>query len=84
MDLTGERQVDLEADIKSGVGRVEVRLPREVGVRVDVKGGLARANVSGLQKESGVYVNDAYGSSDVTVRIDIRAGVGLIELRVVE
>jgi hypothetical protein len=38
--------------------------------------------MSGLRKKSGDYVNDAYGDSDVTLRIKVEAGIGAIELRV--
>jgi hypothetical protein len=82
--LSGDWQVDLDADIKGGAGRAALRLPRDVGVRVDVEGGLGKVNASGLKKDGDAYVNDAYGKSDVTLRIDVRAGLGAIDLELGE
>ena len=80
VDLTGDWGTDLDADIEGGVGEITVRLPREVGVRVDVQVGIGAINASGLTKDGDDYVNDAYGESDVTLRIDINGGVGEINL----
>ena len=82
VDLTGNWQADLDADIQAGVGAMTLLLPRDVGVRVDVQGGLSNIDTSGLTKDGNDYVNDAYGQSDVTLRIDISAGIGDIDLEV--
>jgi len=84
VDLTGDWQTDLDADIEAGVGQITVRLPRSVGVRVDVSVGIGGVNASGLTRDGDDYVNDAYGESDVTLRIDIRGGVGGINLELGE
>jgi hypothetical protein len=84
VDLSGDWQVDLDAEIKGGVGKATLRLPRGVGVRVDVEGGLGKVNASGLKKDGDAYVNDAYGESEVTLRIDVQAGVGEIDLELGE
>jgi hypothetical protein len=83
VDLTGDYEQDLAANIEGGVGEATVRLPSEVGVRVDAEGGLGEINAEGLQREGDSYVNDAYGDSDVTLDVDVRGGVGQINLEVV-
>ncbi len=83
VDLTGDYERDLAVNIESGVGEATVRLPGEVGVRVDAEGGLVEINTEGLQREGEAYENDAYGDSDVTLDVDIRGGVGQINLEVV-
>ena len=40
-------------------------------------------NAKGLKKVGDSYVNDAYGESDVTLDVDVRGGVGEINLEVV-
>jgi hypothetical protein len=52
-------------------------------VRVNAEGGLGQINAEGLQREGDAYVNDAYGDSDVTLDVDVRGGVGQINLEVV-
>jgi hypothetical protein len=83
IDLTGAYDSDLLARIRGGVGEATVRLPSEVGVRVEAKGGLGQINAEGLQKEGDSYLNDAYGDSEVTLDVDIQGGVGQINLEVV-
>jgi len=80
LDLTGDWQADLDANIKGGVGRATVRLPADVGVRVYARGGIGKINVRGLKSDGRAYVNAAYGKSKVTLRIDIQAGIGEINL----
>jgi len=84
VDLSGDWQDDLDANISSGVGELSVRLPPRVCVRVEVDEGLGEVRTQGLANDGGVYVNDACGSSDVTLRIDVSAGVGAVNLEVDE
>ena len=58
-------------------------VPSEVGVKVKAEGGLGKINAEGFQREGQAYVNDAYGDSDVTLMVDVRGGVGQINLEVV-
>src|SRR5215208_1615662 len=83
VDLTGDYAQDFDASIQGGVGQATVLLPSEVGVRARAEGGLGKINAEGLQREGDSYVNDAYGSSDVTVDVDVQGGVGEINLKLV-
>ena len=78
VDLTGNYGPDLAANIEGGVGEATVRLPGEVGVRVDAEGGFVEINTDGLHSEGEAYVNDAFGDSDVTLDVHIRGSVGKI------
>lgn len=82
VDLAGNWQDDLDANISSGVGELTLRLPHSACVRVDVDGGLGDVDTRGLTRDGNDYVNDACGESEVTLRIDINAGVGAINLDV--
>jgi len=59
-------------------------LPKDVGVRVEVAAGVGRIEASGLKQNRNVYTNAAYGASEVTLHITILAGIGQINLEVVE
>jgi hypothetical protein len=83
VDLTGDYAQDFEASIEGGAGEATVLLPREVGARVSVEGGLGRIDAEGLQKQGNSYVNDAYGDPEVTLEVDIQGGVGQITLEMV-
>jgi hypothetical protein len=84
VDLTGERAVDLDAEVEGGIGEATLRLPRDVGVRVEVQGGLGSVHANGFTKDGNTYVNEAYGTSDVTLRMDVQAGLGAINLELGE
>ncbi len=81
VDLSGEWQNDLDASIMAGVGTFSLLLPRSVCVRVEVDSGIAGVNASGFSVNGDIYSNDACGESNVTLQIDIDAGVGTINLR---
>lgn len=81
-DLRGDWQQDLAVDIKGGVGQTTLRLPSEIGVRVEVTSGLGNVSAVGLHRDGNAYINDAYGKSDSTLTITIQAGVGEINLEV--
>jgi hypothetical protein len=83
VDLTGDYTRGFEARIEGGVGEATVLVPSEVGVRVRAEGGLGKINAEGFRREDQAYVNDAYGDSEVTLEVDVRGGVGQINLQVV-
>lgn len=82
IDLSGGWASDLDATIDAGAGDISIRLPRDVGVRVEVGAGLGTINAPGLKQDGNVYTNAAYGVSDVTLSINVQAGIGQINLEV--
>src|SRR5215212_2913981 len=83
VDLTGDYAKSFDASIQGGVGEATVLLPSEVGVKAKAAGGLGKINAKGLKKVGDSYVNDAYGESDVNLNVDVKGGVGEINLKVV-
>ena len=83
VDLTGDYARDFDATIEGGVGEATVLLPSEVGVKAKAQGGLGKINAKGLKKVGGSYVNDAYGESDTDLSVEVKGGVGEINLKVV-
>ena len=83
VDLTGDYAQGFDASIQGGVGEATVLLPSGVGVKAKAEGGLGKINAEGLKKVGDSYVNDAYGESDVTLSVDVKGGVGQINLKVV-
>src|SRR5215211_4398350 len=83
IDLTGDYAKGFDASIQGGVGEATVLLPSGVGVKAKAEGGLGKINAKGLKKVGDSYVNDAYGESDVNLSVDVKGGVGEINLKVV-
>ena len=80
-DLTGNWKKDLDAEIHGGVGHAIILLPDDVGVRVHATGGIGSISSGGLKRDGDEYVNEMYGKSPVTLRLDVSGGVGNIDLR---
>jgi hypothetical protein len=83
VDLTGDYAKDFDASIQGGVGEATVLLPSEVGVKAKAEGGIGGINAEGLEKVGDSYVNEVYGESDVNLSVDVKGGVGEINLEVV-
>ena len=84
VDLNGDWVRDLDITIDAGAGDITVRLPQDIGVRVEVEAGVGTIDAPGLTKDGDVYTNDAYGVSLVTLQVNIEAGIGRINLEVEE
>lgn len=80
VDLSGGWTRDLDVTFDTGAANITVRLPRDVGVRVEVAAGVGRIEASGLKQDGYVYTNEAYGTSEVTLQINILTGIGQIFL----
>jgi hypothetical protein len=84
VDLSGDWVRDLDVTIDTGAADTSVRLPREVGARVEVESGPHTIEATGLTQDENVYTNAAFGQSEVTVNVNIEAGIGRINLEVEE
>ena len=82
MDLSGAWAQSAPIIIEGGVGKVTLRLPSAVGVRVVAETGLGRVNANGLSKEGDAYVNAAYATSAMALTITVKTGVGEVNLTV--
>jgi hypothetical protein len=84
IDLSGDWARDLDVTIDAGAADLTVRLPSEVGARVAVDAGPTTIEATGLRRDGNIFTNDAYGVSEVTLQVDIEAGIGRINLEVEE
>jgi hypothetical protein len=84
VDLSSKWVQDLDVTIEAGVGDVTLRLPEDIGVRVQVETAIGTIDAPGLKQDGNVYTNAAYGVSDVTLQINLEAGIGQINLEVKE
>lgn len=86
VDLSGPRTTDMTARIQSGVGRLTVRLPKGVGVRVNVRDeGIGEFVADGFTTQgSNAYVNAAYSGSGPKIELDLVRGVGDVTLVLVD
>jgi predicted membrane protein len=82
IDLRGEWQNDMEGMIDSSSGSINIQLPDDVGVYITADVSSGNINASGLRTRGDAYVNDAYGFSGVTIKLNIEASSGNINLKI--
>ncbi len=80
IDLSGDWEESFDVDIRGGVGKSTVILPRDVGVKVDTQTGIGSIDVHGLIRNGNTYTNEAYEGADVILDINVQGGVGSINL----
>ena len=80
MDLRGTPQHDYDVSVHGGVGEAAIQLPRGVGVVADAHGGIGEINAHGMRKRGSRYVNDLYDNAKVIVHLDVKGGIGAINL----
>jgi hypothetical protein len=81
IDLTGSRPHDVDARVEAGVGRLVVRLPKNVGVKVNGRqDGVGNFSADGFTADGNSWVNGAYSGSGPKIRIDLIRGVGDVTL----
>lgn len=80
MRLPAKPEKGFNVQVHGGVGEAIVHYPREAGVVAEASGGLGEIEVEGLSKDGNRYVNDSYGKSKVTIRLEVKGGIGKIHL----
>lgn len=80
LDLRGTPRRDYDVRVHGGIGEATIRLPKEAGIVADARGGIGSIDTKNLQRRGNQYVNEAYGSARNTIRLEIRGGIGEINL----
>lgn len=81
VDLSGDLEQDLDVSIDGGIGSAKLYLPENIGVRVNVDKGIGSVHARGMTKRGNSYTNGAYGKTEITIDVEIDAGIGSIDLR---
>lgn len=80
MDLRGTPKRSYDVRINGGVGQATVYLPKSVAIDATAKGGIGEVNVRGLEERNGRWVNRTQENSPVTIHLDVKGGVGQIDI----
>lgn len=77
MDFTGEWKSDADIKIQVGVGAVTLKMPGNVGVRVEAsKSPLSGLHLDRFNKVDNLYYSDNYDAAKIRIFIHIVAGIG--------
>jgi hypothetical protein len=81
LDFTGEWRHDADVRVQVGVGGVTVRMPREIGVRVEAeKHFLSSLQLEGFSRRNASYYSDNYDRAAIRVSIRVATGVGGLKI----
>lgn len=81
VDLSGVWRRDLNASIEAGIGNLILIVPQYTGTMINVSQGLGTVEIgTGIKRQNDSYVNDAYGETATTLRVNVKAGIGDIRL----
>lgn len=80
LDLRGTPRRDYGVRIRGGVGEATVQLPSNAGIYAIAEGGIGEIQMRGLRQEGRHWVNDLYRTAKTQIRVDVRGGIGAINL----
>lgn len=77
LDFTGEWKQNSDIRIQVGVGGVNVRMPRDIGVKVEsAKNFLSGLHLEGFNKQDSFYYSANYDKAAMRVSIYVTTGIG--------
>ncbi len=77
LDFSGEWKQNADIRIEVGVGGVNLRMPREIGVRVEAeKHFLSGVHLEGFSQRDSYYYSENYDKAAIKVSVRVEAGVG--------
>ena len=80
LDFSGALASDMNVTVEMGLGRLTLRLPRGVGVRIEKDGVLAKITGEGLLQQDNVYYNANYESAERHLQFDVDAAFNTIDI----
>jgi hypothetical protein len=77
LDFSGDWKQDANIRIQVGVGGVTVRMPREIGVRVEAeKHFLSGLHLDGFDQRDSFYYSRNYDTATIKVSVQVETGIG--------
>jgi hypothetical protein len=80
LDLRGMPSRSYSVTVQAGAGDATVRLPANVGIVARTSGIIGDANVSGLEKRDGRWINPRAEASPVTLDLQVQHAIGDLRL----
>jgi hypothetical protein len=80
LDFSGAWEQDASAEIKMGVGELKLRVPRDIGVRIERSSLLITLDAVGFERVDGAYVTPNWDTADVQLEIELEAAFGTVKI----
>lgn len=80
LDLTGAWKNSADVHVDGGVGSIRLVVPENVGVSINAQRGLGSISANGFSRNGSTYRNAVWGTTDVTLTVDLKVGVGSVTI----
>lgn len=84
LDFTGDWEGSAEGEIRMGLGALSLTFPRDLGVRIQKQGFLTSFNSAGFDEVDGGYQTTNWESASSRLTLEVRAGLGDIDVNFVD
>lgn len=80
LDFSGDWSGDMELSTQVALGSVTLRVPRDVGVRIDVQRFLSNFDAEGMVRRGDAYYSENWSTASRRLRVHAQATLGGLEL----
>ncbi|MGD8496604.1 MAG: hypothetical protein PVF05_10465 [Gemmatimonadales bacterium] len=84
LDFTGDWEGSAEGEIRMGLGSLSLTFPRDIGVRIEKQGFLTSFNSAGFEEVDGGYQTANWDEAANRLTLEVRAGLGDIDVDFVD
>lgn len=80
LDLSGALERDLDIEVEMGLGALELRIPRGVGVKLVKESFLTDLDADDMERDGDAWYSRDWSSAERRVTIDVQAAFGSIDV----
>jgi hypothetical protein len=80
LSLDGSWQRDLDIDVEMGVGAIEIRIPRGIGLKLVKESFLTALDAPGMDRDGDAWYSSDWTSAERRITIDVEAAFGAIDV----
>lgn len=80
LDLSGDWRRDLDIEVEMGLGALELRIPRGIGVKLVKESFLTDLDAPDMERDGDAWYSADWSSADRRVTVDVQAAFGSIDV----
>ncbi len=84
LDFRGSLEHKASVDISMGIAQLTLLIPKGIGAKIRKDTPLTSFSIDGFREELGYYVNESFGKTEGTLIVNIKSGLGSINVETVE
>lgn len=80
LDLTGDLRRDLDIEVEMGLGALELRIPRGIGVKLVKESFLTDLDAPDMDRDGDAWYSADWSSAERRITVDVQAAFGSIDV----